>query len=100
QIAARTSTNNEWVRLTGTVEVPECNLTELIAYVEGPSPGVTFYVDDVSLQVTELSSSGGAGGDLYGEYTVYTDWGTGYCLEMVIHNPTTQATTDWSAEVD
>jgi len=39
-----------WTELSGTLSVPDCELTELLAYVEGPPAGVDLYVDDVSVR--------------------------------------------------
>jgi hypothetical protein len=100
QVAQRTATDETWVKLSGTIEVPNCQLSELVAYVEGPRSGVNLYVDDVSIGTSELACGGGATGALYGDYIVPSDWGSGYCVEMVIHNPTTQATSSWFATVD
>lgn len=35
-----------WVKLSGTLTVPNCNLTNLLVYLEGPGTGVDLYVDD------------------------------------------------------
>lgn len=37
----------DWVVLTGQLDVPDCNLTQLLIYVEGPAGGVDLYVDDL-----------------------------------------------------
>ena len=42
-----TVTDGAWVKLTGTLNVPNCNLTNLLVYLEGPDTGVDMYVDDV-----------------------------------------------------
>jgi endo-1,4-beta-xylanase len=39
-----------WTELAGTLVVPDCDLTELLAYVEGPPAGVDLYVDGVSVR--------------------------------------------------
>lgn len=49
-IANGTATNTDWLELTGSYQVPTCNLTELAVYAEGPAAGVNMYVDDVSVQ--------------------------------------------------
>lgn len=41
--------DGEWVELTGALQVPDCDLTQLQVYVEGPPAGVDLYVDDVSI---------------------------------------------------
>lgn len=50
----KTVSEGSWIELAGTVEVPNCTLNEYLLYVEGP--GVTFYVDDVSLRAPELTN--------------------------------------------
>jgi endo-1,4-beta-xylanase len=39
-----------WTELAGTLVVPDCDLTELLVFVEGPPEGVDLYVDDVSVR--------------------------------------------------
>ncbi len=41
-----TVSDGSWVKLTGTLNVPNCNLTNLLVYLEGPGTGVDLYVDD------------------------------------------------------
>ena len=41
--------DGEWVKLSGTVDVPDCNLTSMDVWIEGPPGGVDIYVDDVTL---------------------------------------------------
>lgn len=41
--------NGTWVELAGTLRVPDCDLTQLLFYAEGPPAGVDLYVDDVSV---------------------------------------------------
>ena len=36
-----------WVEFTGSIAVPDCTLTELLIYVEGPGADVNIYIDDV-----------------------------------------------------
>ncbi|MET0791290.1 MAG: carbohydrate binding domain-containing protein, partial [Polyangiaceae bacterium] len=38
--------DGSWVKLSGTLNVPNCNLTNLLVYLEGPGTGVDLYVDD------------------------------------------------------
>jgi endo-1,4-beta-xylanase len=38
--------DGSWVKLTGTLTVPNCNLTNMLVYLEGPGAGVDLYVDD------------------------------------------------------
>jgi endo-1,4-beta-xylanase len=38
----------QWVELTGTLAVPDCALSEVTIYAEGPGAGIDLLVDDVS----------------------------------------------------
>jgi endo-1,4-beta-xylanase len=38
--------DGSWVKLSGTLNVPNCNLTNLLVFLEGPGTGVDMYVDD------------------------------------------------------
>jgi Carbohydrate binding domain len=50
QIAAAFSTADEWVQLeTVPFSLKDCGPEELVLYIEGPTPGTSFYLDDVSL---------------------------------------------------
>jgi hypothetical protein len=42
-------TSGSWVKLSGTMAVPSCTLTDALLYAEGPGAGVDIYVDDVTL---------------------------------------------------
>lgn len=37
----------DWVVLTGQLDVPDCNLTQLLIYAEGPEGGINLYIDDL-----------------------------------------------------
>ncbi|HET9957086.1 MAG TPA: endo-1,4-beta-xylanase [Polyangiaceae bacterium] len=39
-------TEGEWVKLSGTLSVPSCSLTDVLVYAEGPAAGVDVYLDD------------------------------------------------------
>lgn len=41
----------DWVTLSGSLDVPDCDLTDLLIYLEGPGGGVDLYLDDVQLTV-------------------------------------------------
>jgi GH35 family endo-1,4-beta-xylanase len=56
-IAQTSGTDTGWVRLSGALAVPSCDLQTLAVYVEGPQPGVTIYVDDLALRERELGSN-------------------------------------------
>lgn len=50
QMAAAFSTADEWVQLeTAPFSVKDCGPEEFVLYIEGPAPGTSFYLDDVSL---------------------------------------------------
>ncbi len=42
-------TEGSWVKLIGTLAVPNCTLADALIYAEGPGAGVDVYVDDVTL---------------------------------------------------
>ncbi|MEL7372171.1 MAG: carbohydrate binding domain-containing protein, partial [Myxococcota bacterium] len=46
---AHIANEQQWIELTGTFAVPDCNLTDALLYVEGPAGGIDLYVDDVLL---------------------------------------------------
>ena len=41
-----TVADGAWVKLSGTLNVPNCNLTNALVYLEGPGTGVDMYLDD------------------------------------------------------
>lgn len=41
--------DGDWVELSGTLSVPDCDVTQVLLYAEGPPGGVDLYVDDVSV---------------------------------------------------
>ena len=45
-----TINNLQWVELSGELNVPECELTDLLIYAEGPADGIDIYLDDVSVR--------------------------------------------------
>lgn len=38
--------DGQWVKMTGTLNVPNCSLTNALVYLEGPGTGIDMYVDD------------------------------------------------------
>ncbi|RYZ02733.1 MAG: carbohydrate-binding protein [Myxococcales bacterium] len=42
-------TEGAWLKLTGTLAVPDCTLADLLMYAEGPAGGIDLYLDDVVL---------------------------------------------------
>jgi endo-1,4-beta-xylanase len=39
----------EWTTLSGTLTVPNCQIADLLIFVEGPAGGINLYVDDVQI---------------------------------------------------
>ena len=99
-VAAATVTNHGWVELEGTIEIPSCTLSALTVYAEGPRTGVDLYLDAVSIERTTLQCGGDTPGLLTGSIQVQSNWGAGYCVELIIHNPSAVPTTNWSATVN
>lgn len=61
-ISPTSVTEGQWVKLTGQLVVPECGLSDLLIYAEGPAGGVDIYIDEVSvreLQAENLMPNGG-----------------------------------------
>ncbi len=44
------ATEGDWVLLSGEIAVPECELSDVLFYVEGPPGGVDLYVDDAEVR--------------------------------------------------
>lgn len=42
-------TPGQWVQLSGTLAIPDCDLTEVSIYLEGAAAGVDMYLDDVEV---------------------------------------------------
>lgn len=62
----------QWVELTGTLNVPSCNVTELLIYAEGPPAGVDLLLDNVAVRApvtTNLLSDGNFESSLGGWFT-------------------------------
>jgi len=41
-----TVADGAWVKMTGTLNIPNCSLTNALVYLEGPGTGIDMYVDD------------------------------------------------------
>lgn len=50
------ASDSGWVELAGTLELPNCALETVAAYVEGPVPEVDIYVDDLALREQPLAN--------------------------------------------
>jgi endo-1,4-beta-xylanase len=55
-IASAEASAADWLELSGSLELPECELQEVALYVEGPAAGVDLLVDDLSLREAPLPS--------------------------------------------
>lgn len=49
QLGSVVASEAEWTQVGGTLNVPNCNLTGITLYVEGPAAEVDVYLDDVSV---------------------------------------------------
>ena len=76
RIADATGSDAGWTELSGTLEVPACDLQGLAVYVEGPAVGVDILVDD--LAVREQPRAGLLpNGDFEQGLDGWFRWGTG-----------------------
>ena len=46
----------EWLKLSGTLAVPDCPLAEVLIYTEGPEAGIDVYIDDVSVVAPTINN--------------------------------------------
>ncbi|HET9957012.1 MAG TPA: endo-1,4-beta-xylanase, partial [Polyangiaceae bacterium] len=46
----------QWTRLTGTLAVPDCNVTDVMIYAEGPAGGIDMYLDHVSVRAQQVAN--------------------------------------------
>jgi endo-1,4-beta-xylanase len=60
-VASAEASAADWVELSGSLELPECELREVALYVEGPAAGVDLLVDDLSLREAPLPNLIGNG---------------------------------------
>ncbi|MCR6652035.1 MAG: endo-1,4-beta-xylanase [Cellvibrionaceae bacterium] len=55
-------TEGQWIQLTGQLTVPQCGLSDLLIYAEGPAGGIDIFIDEVSVrevQAQNLMPNGG-----------------------------------------
>ena len=57
RIGNASASNAYWTKVSGSVAVPDCTLTDFFFYVEGPAAGIDFYVDDASFREQSLVES-------------------------------------------
>jgi len=53
-MGSATATDTGWVELSGSFELPNCELESVAVYVEGPDAGVDLLVDDLALRENPL----------------------------------------------
>jgi len=53
QLASLTVNNQDWTELTGSIVLPDCELTQVSLYFDGAPEGVDVYLDDVFVSGTE-----------------------------------------------
>lgn len=78
-ISSVNTTANGWSILSGQFSVPNCELSDLVFYMEGPAAGVDFYIDDINIrQVLSSvvpSTNLVTNGDFENGTTAWTVWG-------------------------
>jgi parallel beta-helix repeat protein len=100
-VASGTGNNTSWTFLSGTASIPNCTLTELTVYFEGPRIGATLLVDEVSIvRPTGACETITAQRPLAASLPVLSDVGTSFCVNMQVGNPNPVATTNWSVSLD
>lgn len=67
-------TEGGWVQLTGQLNVPQCELTDLLIYAEGPAGGVDIFIDDVSVREVLAENLIGNGGFENGSAAGWFSW--------------------------
>jgi endo-1,4-beta-xylanase len=66
----------EWVQLSGQLNVPQCNITDLLIFAEGPAGGIDIYLDEVSVRQILTSSNLMPNGDFEnGSTSGWFSWG-------------------------
>lgn len=98
-ITSVNATANGWSMLSGEFSIPDCELSDLTVYFEGPAAGVEFYIDDVNIRQVLSSVIPSANlvtnGDFENGTTGWTVWGgtltttTGYEGTGALHSDRT-----------
>jgi hypothetical protein len=97
-VASGVASNQAWTSLAGTLVVPSCELQSLIVYAEGPRTGVNLFVDDASVFREYLAPDPALDTlPIAGSFSVQTDWGSGYCVDLGVTNTQSASTVTWSA---
>lgn len=73
-IAPSTVTAGQWLEMTGILAIPDCELTDLLIFAEGPGGGIDIYLDEVSVReiitvANIFPNSGFEEGNTYGWYS-------------------------------
>ncbi|HEU4581687.1 MAG TPA: endo-1,4-beta-xylanase [Polyangiaceae bacterium] len=53
-VASAGASDADWTQLSGTLQLPECDLQQVAVYLEGPAAGVDLLVDDLALREQPL----------------------------------------------
>lgn len=69
-----TINNLQWVELSGELNVPQCDLTDLLIYAEGPAGGIDIYLDDVSVREVVTANLVGNGDFEQGNVNGWSSW--------------------------
>lgn len=64
-----------WVELSGQLNVPQCELTDLLIYAEGPAGGIDIYLDDVSVREIVTANLVTNGNFEAGNTSGWSSWG-------------------------
>lgn len=76
RVADAVGGDSDWVELSGTLQVPDCDLQGLAIYVEGPAAGVDILVDDLAVREQPRASLL-PNGDFEQGINGWFRWGTG-----------------------
>jgi hypothetical protein len=88
-LATGTATNTGWVALSGNGLVPNCTLTELVVYAEGPRTGVILHIDNVTVARQTVSCGTLPPASLLtGTFVSTSDTGGTYCVDLRVTNHT------------
>lgn len=69
-----TVNNGQWVELSGDLNVPNCALTDVLIFAEGPAGGIDIYLDDVSVRQYVSSNLVSNGGFEAGNVSGWSSW--------------------------
>jgi hypothetical protein len=85
---------------TGDLEAIVINLEVLARKTQSSASAVGSEVGELKRRLATLPRKGIAVPSVNLTYTLFTDWLTGYCVGLNIHNPEPTATTGWLLQLD